>query len=160
MTLLLAESIWACEKRLKALWRDGQTMIIIVCHIMAQLKHGPLSSFSLMHTPWIWFLRCGSFFPFRFNVVLFICRNWLLLFLSFLFSEPSAWRNTRTDDHNLWLTSISSRYGHCYHSAELFYSHSLLHSVLSSSFLCASARLCGGNCGNIGSCIVRFLKMV
>ena len=41
---------------------EGQTMIIIVCHIMAKLKHGPLSSFSLLHTHWMWFLRCGEVF--------------------------------------------------------------------------------------------------
>lgn len=107
-------------------WKDGErakapasrrTMIIIVCHIMAQLKHAPLSSFSPLHTPWMWFLRCGNFFNVAFSLVGNDARSVrvrLLTDLSFRFLSCESTkcyhqhRYTRTDGHNLWLTIVVS----------------------------------------------------
>lgn len=125
-----------CEPR----WSraNERAMIIIVCHIMAQLKHAPLSSFSLMHTPWMWFLRCGYFFSASFPLVPAMLCSFARIDFSFLFSLwsfhflpalPQHHRHgyTQTDDHNLWLTIIISisfprlcccLYGQCYHPTE------------------------------------------
>lgn len=151
---------WKHGERAKAL-ASRRTMIIIVCHIMAQLKHAPLSSFSPLHTPWMWFLRCGNFF----NVALSLVRNdalsvrrqanWLKLSLSRVSTEwHHQHRYTRTDGHNLWLTIVVSISPPQW--PLLSFDWVVLFSVVPrSSLLCVfSFPKRDGNCGNIGNRIV------
>lgn len=117
---------WKWTKRAKALAKWCNPMIIIVCHIIAQLE---TCSIKLL-------------FAFAHNVNVIFTMRWLFQrclpsllcslaeLASSFYSRNHQHGYTRTDDHNLWLTIVIALYlslnGHCYHLAELLYSSLLL----------------------------------